>query len=1494
MKKIIQLLVFVSFLNVFSQNKFNNPYVEKTYVQLNNVLYEAGETVFYKIFVTNGKNKPIAKSDIVYTEIYDGSSKKINTQKFTIKNGAAEGSFTITEDLSGILKIVAYTSLQKQTDQNIFEKTFFVQKVYTPNLIMALDFTKKAYGKSHICEANLSLKNNQNEPVKNLSYQYDLFINGKLLETKTAFTNEKGEDLIKFQLPDDLNSNDGIINVKFIYDNQNESITRSIPIKLNFVDLQFLPEGGYFVENHNSKIYFIAKDENGLPLDCKGKIYNENNQFIVDFESFHNGMGTFEINSKNSNYYAIIETPFVSGKINLPKASKNVFTLESLQEKEEILVKINAPTSEKIKIILRNQDKDYFTEEKKLKIGINNLNINTNNLPTGTYALSLVQNEKIIAEKLIFINYKNQLKINVKTDKNVYQPREKVDVEIETLDFKNNPIPSHLSISVINEKTLAYINDKQHNILTWMLLGHDIKGKIHEPNFYFNTKEEENKRIKAIDLVLNTHGWRKFHQEEMNNTNFAKEYFPETLNSINGFVLDSKDRKVKTKVYLIVDNNKVYETKTNENGYFSFNKISISHEAYLLASSKKRNNPYKIVRTQKETLKGFEIGNYDTSSFKKTNNIKHKTNKINKKPTQVVEKRESLQESSIQLSGDEQNLSEVVVVSYGYKRSRNATAASTTITSEEITYNLQGRAAGVQINEATGTNNSVQIRGISSIYGNSTNNQPLYIVDGVPVTPEIVSTLDHNSFQSVEVIKDNSINATSLYGSKGLNGIVVIRTKRASDGIIISKKTHYAVEYVGKNNEKTNESAEFYIPKYENKDKPEVKNDFRTCIYWNKTIQTDKTGKAKFSFYNSDEVTSFAIIGEGISANGLVGNIKHNYAVLDPLEIDFKLPVYLSVNDRVKLPIRIKNNSNETKKILIELLENENIKIETKNKSISLNANESKIILIEFICLKANKDIPFILEVSENDSKFKIEKKLDSYNVGFPKSLSFSGFKSEDHEFKIENLIPGTLENEFSLFNNRFELLTTTMEKMLREPSGCFEQVSSSNYPNIMIVRFLENNPNFKNKKETALQYLNNGYKKLANYKSKDGGYEWYGGNPGNEALTAYGLLQFHEMKKYVDIDKKEFEKMKNWLLSRKDNQGGFNQVSGRYGFSGIDRNVNNTYITYVLSEIEEKNIEKEFQSVYKNALETNDNYKLALTALTAYNLNKMNDYNVILSKIKSNLVKKDNINVNQTVVNSYGVAKDLEFYAIYGLALLKNKTINEETVKVLNYIESKQNIYGFGSTQSNALCLKFLTIYLELVNSKNEKNDFKIIVNDTIKDLKYNDLGNIISSNELNITDALNKVKIIKSNNSPYNLNVKYQSYLPDNSTNAMVELNTRLVSNKVKLNEISRVEIELKNIEKSVLYNPLVRIGIPGGLLPEPWQLKELIEKEIIDYYEIINNELVLYFRAIDKLETRKINIDFKATVSGKYIGKASSAYLYYNNEHKNYNKGLEIEIE
>jgi hypothetical protein len=109
----------------------------------------------------------------------------------------------------------------------------------------------------------------------------------------------------------------------------------------------------------------------------------------------------------------------------------------------------------------------------------------------------------------------------------------------------------------------------------------------------------------------------------------------------------------------------------------------------------------------------------------------------------------------------------------------------------------------------------------------------------------------------------------------------------------------------------------------------------------------------------------------------------------------------------------------------------------------------------------------------------------------------------------------------------------------------------------------------------------------------------------------------------------------------------------------------------------------------------------------------------------------------------------------------------------------------------------------------------------------------------------------------------------------------------------ETVRLDVQVTNDRSMLQPMAIVKIGIPAGLSAQPWQLKEIMEKKEVAYYEIFDNYLVLYWMGFAANEVKKISLDLKAEVPGTYKGKASNTYLYYMPEHKHWNEGLDVNI-
>ncbi len=162
------------------------------------------------------------------------------------------------------------------------------------------------------------------------------------------------------------------------------------------------------------------------------------------------------------------------------------------------------------------------------------------------------------------------------------------------------------------------------------------------------------------------------------------------------------------------------------------------------------------------------------------------------------------QNMTLQLVEESNTLNEVVAIGYGSVKRKDVTTSVSTVSTEDLdtrpivsaVSGMQGKAAGLQITQANGQPGSsptVRVRGTTSLNGS---NNPLYVVDGVPLTD--IDYLSADDIESIQVLKDAS--SAAIYGSRAANGVIIISTKQGQKGVAkVSLNAHVAANTVRNN-----------------------------------------------------------------------------------------------------------------------------------------------------------------------------------------------------------------------------------------------------------------------------------------------------------------------------------------------------------------------------------------------------------------------------------------------------------------------------------------------------------------------------------------------------------------------------------------------------------------------------------------------------------------------------------------------------------------------
>jgi TonB-dependent SusC/RagA subfamily outer membrane receptor len=1518
---------------------------EKIYLHLDKPLYQPGDMLWIKAYVLSANDltsKPM--SDVLYVNLINPRGTIEQSLTLRLNEGLGNSNFLIPKNSAGgIYKVQAYTQWQKNFGENsFFEKEIIIQKTVSPRLLLKLDFPVKAFGPGDLVKADFEALDLTQNPIKNQNFDFLVNIEGKKILNAQAQTNAEGKTQIQFQLPTYLVSNDGLLNVIIQYDGKSESISRSIPIVLNKIDLQFMPEGGNWIANLEGKVAFKALNEFGKPADVAGIILNDRGESVANFASFHQGMGYFIFKPQaRTKYYAQLSKPYSQQKFELPVVQNQGLGLQVSQtEAKELKIKAQASDNQPFYVIVQAQDKILYQKKLFPQNADNQIVISTADFPIGIAKVSIFDaKEQIRAERLVFVNPNKVLNISILPDKKEYKPREKVELTLKTTNEKGQAIPANLSLAVVNDKILNLADDKQANILASLLLDSELKGKVEEPNFYFDPQEA--KATQALDLVMLTHGWRRYNWAEVMKPNYQVQYHPERLNIISGKIIDPSSKEPergKVMLFELGGKKRALQIKTDDKGRFSFLNTNPDIAVQLIAESEnKSNRPLQII---------FDDGKRGINSQKNYNNSSLKIfENIQKQPTQVIDGEETgsnnepsrtkeLNQSvmnSFSMQEDVSSLSEVVVTGYSIEEKSNLTGAIAYIRNNSLENNLstniehalQGRAAGVIISPGAQANpnfNRVSIRGISG----ALRSNPLFILNGMPLADDLNNSfgldfLNPEDIYSIQVIKSGE--AATIFGSRAANGAVIITTKNAVESYnnrYYSSDMYAADNFnVGVNSKLSailsprafSQVKEFYSPKYTASQQNNVKNreDYRTTLFWQANVQTDQNGIAKVEFYNSDEISTFRVIAEGVNKQGLIGRGETTYYTLLPLNFEVKLPAYLTQEDTLKIPIYLKNNKQQVLNGKLKITCPPSFKLlQNAEQNLSLAPQSAQNQYIMLLAQKADTAQTLKVEFIGEDYQDNFTQKIDIQPKGFPTELYFGGYNlNNSFSFNLPEILPNTLQANILITPDLISNLISGVENIFQRPSGCFEQVSAKTYPNVMALQYLKSiNKIDKTIEANALNMIADGYRQLAAYETKQGGFEWYGGTPPHEALTAFGLLELTEMKKVYDkVDVDLLKRTKDWLLARRDGRGGFKQNRGKYGFSAASNEVNDAYIVYALAEVGERDIMPEFQSVYKEAFNSQDAYRMALVLNAAYSLKQNEAIDQIKTALKNQMkaIGINNLKADHSVTYSGGVSLQIETLSLIALAEMKdNKPDLILLENILQFVVTNQRFGYYGSTQGTILALQFLSKYAELGGSISEGGKISVYRDkELIQSFNYEKgyKGKInINLPSSAFKTGLNKMNIRFENTQKalaFSCKINWQSYTPDSQPQCKLAIQTRLDKNTVKVNETVRLSTRLTNQSQKGVPMSMALVGIPSGLSPQIWQLKELTEKGIVDFYEIHQNYIALYYRELGPKELKIIHLDLKAEIPGVFQAPANNAYLYYTEEHKNWTEGVRVRI-
>jgi len=1467
-------------------------------------LYRPGETVYYRTLTLSRFHLASDGEVAIQFEILDPSGGVVpdSTLTGTTEEGVGNGAFTIPAELAG----GEYTLLARSLDGAFPEqkRPFFVRRYRLPGLKKELEFTRDSYGPGDAVTADFLAERSEGGPAAEAQLQIIATVDGREVFRKDAQSDRAGAWQIEFTLPEEIERGDGQLAVVVDDGANRETIAKTIPINLGKVDVAFFPEGGDLVGGLENRVYFVARDTLGEPVQLEGTVVDGSGRDVASVETTHEGMGSFSfVPYVEEQYHLKITAPAdVAEQSELPKVSAErkivLSTGMGVFEAGEPL-EFNIRTARAgIPLVVSASCRGAAVGQQMLitavppdqEIGANSVSIPLSDEVGGVIRLTVYDYSdsppEPVAERLVYRRPARRLNVDVVEDGRRYAPGEEVDLSLQVTDQNGEPVSAVLGVAVVDDALLSLADDDHPGMATHLLLTTEVEKPedLEDADFYLSDSPEA---PEALDLLLGTQGWRRFVQktlQQLEDEGRDEEQLARLV-AVGGpggppVVFDNLD-EIRSKYQTGLaeyQQDRTRALKTLSSLSF-FGGLALVLLVAMMGLLRMISGIQLWVPAVGATvcclIMGWILMDREPGEASTGRQVAFCTFNL----TPVVEPNTAETEDDLSLWGEHGGL----------------LARDIDEDAPEENARWEMREEGV-IELAAQPDGADEIRGFAldgkELLGGDLEKQLKRLGDLNLEDAERLSWEDRERFR-----RNGQLQAM---------GRIVAGAPFKEDG--------WADDMAERDEDGDARRRSFVVREYAHQlrrldSQPDVRSDFAETLYWHPKLITDKDGRANVAFQLCDSLHEFSVQADA-HGSGLIGSGGGKIAARIPFSLEPKLPLEVTAGDRIDLPLAVVNDTDDALPVTIRLECGDLVALEgepQRRQQLAAGQRGREYFGLNVTGQRGDCELTFhgTARGTGGELADRVSRPLKVVPPGFPRKLARSGQIEGPEQFVVElpEYLPGSLEVTLNVFPSTLADLQKGMESILREPNGCFEQASTSNYPNVLTMQYMrEHNVADPGVTRRAKELLKKGYAKLVGYECPKEGYEWFGGDPGHEALTAYGLMEFRDMAEVYDVDQEMIERTAQWLLDRRDGKGGFQRNARALdSFGRAPDEITDAYIAWALSESGQDGIEAEIEHVIELAAASDDPYLIALAAAGSLNADREEEGDKLLQKLAEAQTEDGHLEGTQgSITRSGGHSLKVETTALAALAWLKRPAFAEQANRAVKWIMgSRQGCGGFGSTQATILALKALVEHSKAHRHPSAAGTLIVKRDDmTIGEHAFGAQRQetiVIDGLEADLQPGENKltVNLTGDNQMPYALEVSFRTRRPASDENCPLRLRTKLAKTEVKAGETVGLTAELSNTSDEGQPMTIAILGLPAGLEARPDQLEELKTAGTIDYYETRAREVICYWRSLAPKKKVAIKLDLVAAVPGAYTGPASQTYLYYTAEQKQWTEPLGVEI-
>ena len=799
-------------------------------LQTDKTLYRPGETIWMKGYVTDAITHLLSLNSLELSILLvDNKGLILSEGKYSLKNGVADGNFSIPADLqSDLYHLIAYTpEMESIGIQTVLNKEIFIARPEHLDMVPNLVYPKPFFEPELKETASIQLKDFNGKLLSGKKFDYQIIKEERESLSGKGKTGVNGAGEFVFLTPSLQNGSPLMVSFDIPSGNDRLNLISKIPLASERINITFFPDGGKLVAGIPQMVVFEACDQLGKPVSIKANVLDDEGKVIVVTATIKPGLGVFSLlNTYNKKLtFKITGDIGTNQETQLPSLSPGSMslTVKKNDGKNISLLLGRSPKSELAKFVIvavGNGEMIWASDFELEQAGV--LNVPLENFRSDIGAVAVFNESGVlVAQRLIYAGKRQTPNVVLTPNKSSYKRGEEGQIKVKVTGPDSTPLKAELAISLADR----YAFPSSVSGVASLSNGFDKPLPLNEPLDKVN-------RV-MMDYVLATKSLKGFDWSQVTAIDPAKtQNMRMSATRVSGTVVDTKELPVPNALVSLTSSSlQQYNARSDQHGEFTIN-LPVSVDKKNLSASATDGSGKGIyhVRLNKSfkdeltnSLNNFAVNDWqileqlDTSNYFKENPDYFK----------------AIPASKVK-SGDKKTKEPY------WMKYLNSSTNLLDILKTIRPYELMG--------------GKIVFRGANSI---NYQDGALIVIDGQKMGTE-ASTLSSINTHDVEDIQiyTNPVDM-SRYTSLNSVGVIAITTKRGQS-----------------NNEKTEDAEKADLQKegLQKQFKAEVigneKYDLKTTLQWIPVLFTNENGEAVIPFKTGGIKSTFVLEIAGFTDQG--------------------------------------------------------------------------------------------------------------------------------------------------------------------------------------------------------------------------------------------------------------------------------------------------------------------------------------------------------------------------------------------------------------------------------------------------------------------------------------------------------------------------------------------------------------------------------------------------------------------------------------------------